>query len=229
MRRIYILALTIFLLASLVAATAAACTGSKLAAEFYTYPRGDSEFAKEAQKQGDTVWQKVKGLSEVKYVTSHGAYTVLTLLHPYSVGIFDPATAEWITIVSSAPDSKGETRIAVVRLDYQTFTLKKAYQATYPPLPDAIISGNSSYAIAPELSLDDAVKLMEQTMKEKDPYAGGRQVDKAQVESLGGNYVYTYPASDFGGTIVVNKYAGKVVFYATTVWDGAGKLIAPQD
>lgn len=169
-------------------------------------------FENETQKHVSTVWKEVKDLDEAKLVISEDVFSVIVYLHPYSVGMFDPSTAEWVVIVSSIPETSNETKIAIFRLDYQTVDMKKTY--------------TSSYSVDDELSLEESVAVMEEEMT-KDPYGGG-SVNNKKVKLLGGNYVYSYPAGDFGGTIIVNRYAEVAIFYATTVWDGVGRLIIPE-
>jgi len=172
-------------------------------------------FENETQKHASTVWKEVKDLDEARLVISEEIFSVIVYLHPYSVGMFDPSTAEWIVIISSISETLNETKIAIFRLDYQTLFLKKAY--------------TSSYSVNDKLSLEESITIMEEEMT-KDPYgSGGGSVNSEKVKLLGGNYVYSYPASDFGGTIIVNRCAGVAIFYATTVWDGVGRLIIPEE
>ena len=159
-----------------------------------------------------SAWKRVKDLEETKYVAAENSYSVLVLMHPYSVGAFDPSTAEWVIIVSSIPETSNEVKVAIIRLDYQTFHLKKAYKF--------------SYAVQPGITLDDVIATMEEKIAEVE--GGAREISSGEVELLGGNYIYSYPAIDFGGTIVVNKYVGEPIFYATTVWAGVGHLIIPE-
>jgi len=159
-----------------------------------------------------SAWQEVKDIGETEFVAAENSYSVLVHMHPYTVGAFDPSTAEWIIIVSSIPEASNEVRVAIVRLDFQTFHLKKAYKF--------------SYAVQPGITLDDVIATMEGKIAEVE--GGVREIGSHEVELLGGNYIYSYPAGDFGGTIVVNKYVGEPIFYATTVWDGAGALIIPE-
>jgi len=171
------------------------------------------EFENETQKRASTVWNKVNDFDEAKLVISEEIFSVIVYLHPYRVGLFDPSTAEWVTIISSIPENSNETKIAIFRLDYQTLSLKKTY--------------TSSYSVNNKLSLEESAAIMEEEMT-KDPY-GGRSVNSEKVKLLGGNYAYSYPAMDFGGTMIVNRYAGVAIFYATTVWLGTGRLIIPEE
>ena len=177
----------------------------------YTYTL--SGFEDETEEHASTVWNKVKDLNEAKFVVSEKNFSVIVFIHPYSVGAFDPSSAEWIAIISSIPEKTTETKIAIFRLDYQTFEMKKAYKFSYP--------------VGKEFTLEEVVAIMEEEMT-RDPY-GGTFVNRESIVLLDGNYIYSYPALDFGGTIIVNKYTGTAIFYATTVWDGTGRLLIPEE
>lgn len=169
------------------------------------------------QTQVSIALEKINGSDEARYVASEKSYSTIIFMHSYTVGDFDPATAEWIVIMSSIPEKTKERKIATFRLDYQTFDLKKYYKFSYP--------------VRNELTLEESIAIMEEEMK-KDPYGnpyGNRPLKKEKIKFQGGNYIYSYPAMDFGGTVIVNKYAGRAVFYATTVWSGKGKMIIPEE
>ena len=185
---------------------------SELEFQMYGYTYTAVTFlADETQERASTAWKKVRNLEEAKFVVSEKNFSVIVYIHPYRVGIFDPSSAEWVVIVSSIPEMTNETRIAIFRLYYRTFLFKKAYKFIYP--------------VGKELTIEESVVVMKQ---EKTRDLKSRGVSRKRVELLGGNYIHTNPAVDFGATIIVNKYAGKVIFYATTVWDGTGKLIIPE-
>jgi len=179
----------------------------------YTLPEFEDEFEDETQEHASTVWNKIKESVEAKSVVCEKNSSVVVFIHPYSVGAFDPSSAEWIALISSVPEKTTETKIAIFRLDYQTFEIKKAYKFSYP--------------VRDELTLEEGIAIMEEEMA-RDPYGSG-SVSSESVLFLGGNYIYSYPALDFGGTIIVNKYAGTAIFYATTVWDGTGRLLIPEE
>ncbi len=180
----------------------------------HTYTARETGLEKETQQNALVIWEKVKGLDEARIVTSEKAYAAVVFIHAYTVGVFDPSTAEWIVVLSSVRETAKAIIGCIFRLDYQTFDLKKAHKFDYP--------------LGKELTLDDAISIMKEEMaKEREPYQ--TFLDKGKVVLLGGNYIYSYPATDFGGTIIVNKYAGKAIFYATTVWDGVGRLIIPEE
>ncbi|MCX9012439.1 MAG: S-layer protein domain-containing protein [Candidatus Methanoperedens sp.] len=182
--------------------------------EIIYYYTGASRFDKE---QALTALNEINGSDEAKFVTSGKSYSVVVFMHPYRVGVFDPTTAEWVVVMSSIPEKTEETKIAIFRLDYQTFELKKSYKFSYP--------------VKKEFSLEESIGIMEEEIK-KDPYGnpyGNRPVEREKITFHGGNYLYSYPATDFGGTIIINRYAGRAIFFATTVWDGRGKLIIPEE
>lgn len=168
------------------------------------------------QKQALIVWNKINSTNEAKIVTSEKSYSVVIFMHPYTVGSFDPSIAEWIVVISSIPENTKEIKISIFRLDYQTFSLKKIYKFSYPART--------------ELSLEESIAIMEEEMK-KDPYGYNRYnpIEREKIVLQGGNYIYSYPAGDFGGTIIVNKYSRRAIFYATTVWAGTGRLIIPEE
>lgn len=168
----------------------------------------------ETQEHALTVWNKVKDFDEAKSVVSETNFSVIVYMHPYSVGTFDPSTAEWIVIVSSIPEMTNEIKIAIFRLDYQTLDMRKAYEFDYP--------------VADELALEESIAIITEEVT-KGLVGSKNPVNSEDVKLLGGNYVYSYPAADFGGTIIVNKYAGIAIFYATTVWAGTGRLLIPED
>ena len=179
----------------------------------YTYAK-ETELEKETREHASVVWEKIKDSDEAKFVTSGKPCSAIVFIHPYTVGAFDPSAAEWVVVLSSIRETAKAIIGSIFRLDYQTLDLKKAHKFDYP--------------LGKELTLDDAIAIMKEKMaKEREPYQ--TFLDREKAVLLGGNYIYTYPAGDFGGTIIVNKYAGEAIFYATTVWDGVGKLIIPAE
>ncbi|VVB96015.1 S-layer protein [uncultured archaeon] len=175
---------------------------------YYSLPGFEND-----RNQSSILWEKINRSDEARYVTSERSYSAIVFVHPYTVGVFDPSSAEWIVMLSSIPEKEAEIKIAIFRFDYLTLDIKMSYEFSFP--------------VGEELSLEQSIAVMEEEMK-KDTY-GSKSVERQKVIFQGGNYVYSYPAGDFGGTIIVNKYVGKAVFYATTVWNGKGKLIIPEE
>jgi hypothetical protein len=186
------------------------------------------------QQNAPIIWDYIKGLEEAQFVTSEKAYSVLILMQPYSDGMFNPETAEWIAVASSIPEAGEEVKVLIVRLDYLTFNLKGIDKFTYPG--------------GKEISLEDAIPIMEDELRLHglvmsidvcddveeciavfEKVCGGPVCfHKEDVQISGEDYIYSVNPSDFGGTIIVNKYVEKPIFLASTVWDGGGHLIIPQ-
>ncbi len=158
----------------------------------------------------EEILNQIIGTEEMEFLNSLGDVEALIYGHAYSVGIFDPTTTEWIVILSS--DNENESRVGVFRLDFETLEIKDTY--------------TRSFTESAELSVDEAIVLMENKLGDR-PHAIDEVIEN-DVERIGTNYVLTYPAHDFGGTIIVNENAGEVVFYGTTVWNGTGGVIAPE-
>ncbi len=180
----------------------------------YIYYLPGFPFENETREHAPTLWSKVKDFDEAKSVVSEKNFSVIVYMHPYQVGLFNPSTAEWIVIVSSIPEMTNEVKVAIFRLDYQTCDVKKAYGFGYP--------------VADELTLEEGIAVITEEMT-RDPIGSKNPVISERVKLLGGNYVYSYSPTDFGGTVIVNKYARIAIFYATTVWLGTGGLFIPED
>ncbi len=170
-------------------------------------------FENETKEHANEIWEKVKNTPEIRSVTSEGAFSILILMHPYSVGIFDPSKAEWIVIVSSVPRESEHIKMVILRLDYQTEELKKRYKFIFP---------------VKNVTVSDCVSIIKNSMAEM-PDGTGEHLNVENLVIKGDYCIYSYPATDFGGTLIINRNAGRVVFYATTVWDGTGRLLIPSD
>ncbi len=170
-------------------------------------------FENETESHAREIWDRVKNTPEISSVISEGAFSTLILMHPYSVGIFDPSKAEWIVIVSSVPHESEHIKMVILRLDYQTLELKKSYKFIYP---------------VKNVTVSDCVSLIKNSMV-NGPDGSGENFNVKNLVIKGDYCIYSHPATDFGGTLIVNRNAGKVVFYATTVWDGTGRLLIPSD
>lgn len=169
----------------------------------------------ETRKYISTVWKKIKYSEETKFVTSEKSYSAIVFIHPYNWGYFDNSTMEWVVIVSSIPETEKDVKIAIFRLDYETYALTKAYNLSYP--------------ISKEPTLEESIVIMEE--EKKKAFDVSRSVNKENVMFLNGNYIYIVPkeeAGEFSGTIILNRYVGKVIYYATTIWDGKGNLVIPE-
>ncbi|MEW6215770.1 MAG: cohesin domain-containing protein [Nitrospirota bacterium] len=200
---------------------------SNLEGNIYTYGYGSEDIREELKLYAPTIWENVKRLEEVEFVTSEKAYSVTILMHRYEDGYLDPTVDEWVVVVSSFPEIGEEVKIIIVRLDYESFDLKGIHKFIY--------------LVEKELSLEEVVPIMENELLLNHllfplyacPYAcedvglgidTGCCVDKKKLQFLGGNYIYSANLGDRAGTIIVNKYAGKPILLLPTWWAGRGGL-----
>jgi hypothetical protein len=181
--------------------------------QFDIFYYSETDFTIEKVEQAERAWLSMEKYPEIDYVASERSYVAIVFMHPFTLGQFDPAAAEWIGIITSIPQADEPVKGAIIRLDYQSMELKKAYKL--------LLSSN------PPISLTDAVKIMEDNRQYG--WLTNWRVDEMKVVEFGGNYIYSYPAADFGGVMVVNGYAAKVIFSATSIWDGMGKILIPGE
>ena len=181
--------------------------------QFDVFYYSQTDFTIENVEGAERAWLSMEKYPEIDYVAAERSYVAIVFMHPFSIGPFDPAAAEWVGIVTSIPQGDEPVKAAIIRLDYQSMELKKSYKML-------LSSG-------PLISVSEAAKIMEGNPQ----YGGmiGWRVDESKIVEFGGNYIYSYPASDLGGVIVVNGYASKVIFSATSIWDGMGKVLIPGE
>jgi len=204
----------------------------------YTYDGGLTvSLQNELKQNAPTVWEYVKYLEEIESVTSENAYSALIFIHPYTMhsyaaGMFDPNTAEWVAVVSSIPEIDEEVKVIIARLDYRTFDLKGIDKGTYP-VENPV--GKELSEVIPvmeeELRLNNLISSQESCMECIDlsgEPCDGCSVHKENVQISGENYIYSVADFEIGGTIIVNKYIGKPIFFATTGWNSQGSLLIPQ-
>ncbi len=145
------------------------------------------------------VWRKT--MEEIK-PDIKPPFSGMVIYHVYATG--GDFVAGWFVIVTSlGQDAVTNT---VVGFD-ESLRLREVYELKMP----------RKY-----IDRYEAERVVESEL-EKDEYAS----EGGAIKQIGWYYIYSYPALDFGGTIVVEKHSG-VVFFATTVWDGKGKLIVPS-
>jgi hypothetical protein len=172
----------------------------------YNYVLGFPIFENQTKDQATALWNKVKDHPAAKFVTSEENSSVIAFLHVYGIPIHS-GSAEWIVIVSSVPEMTTEVRIAVFRFDFQSAYLRNAYKFSYPARE--------------ELTLGEIITIMESEV--------GTTEYIERVTLLGENYIYPYAVDwESYGTIIVNKYAGRTIFHATSIWSGTGRLIVPE-
>lgn len=142
------------------------------------------------QKQASTVWEKVKFSDDAKFVTREKNYSVTVFVQSYTRvpaahSPYDISTSEWIVVASSIPKKKEDIKIAIFRLDYQTFDFKRSYYFSYPQRK--------------ELTLKQSIAVMEEELK-KEP-GGFQSINESAVVLQDGNYIYSYLAPDIGETM----------------------------
>ena len=165
----------------------------------------------ESQARALDIWRVAQRQPVVQRVIQEDEYQILVHQHAFSVGVFDPATAEWVVIVTSRPQDQGDPIVtAIVRLDYQTLQFKRDYEMR---------------GVLEPVGADEAGA----TMSAKPPYdwMENWKADPNELESLGDFWVLSWPAGDFGATMIVHANTGRLIYSATTVWDGAGKHLIP--
>lgn len=62
-----------------------------------------------SRQAADLAWTNARRVDAVRDLASRGLYEVVLFDHFYSVGVGDPATAEWIVVASARPPAPRET------------------------------------------------------------------------------------------------------------------------
>ncbi|MBE9542355.1 MAG: hypothetical protein IMF01_08550 [Proteobacteria bacterium] len=159
-----------------------------------------------------TVWEKIQDYRIIKGIEGN-IFSIMIFLHHYSVEGLNPMTAEWIIIIHSKPlKDVSNAKISLIRLNFETLEVK----------------GLAQFPFKKQINIDrfDAVKVINDHPLYKHMVW---KISSGEIDLVGDNYFYFKEASDFGGTLVVNKTSGKLLFSATTIADGSGKLIFPNN
>ena len=162
----------------------------------------------EIEAAAPNVWGKIKESEETKHMTQESQYSALLFNQVYDIGMgphYD--TSDWVLILTSKSDQ--EVKQFLFRFDYNTFELKKAHTFTAPAKKEK--SAKKCAAIA-----DQEISKVEPDIETDTVY----QTDNNCICQTSGG-------SDRIQTVVVNKYSGDVIFHATELWMGSGKLITP--
>lgn len=151
----------------------------------YNYSTPGFEIDKE---QASEVWEKVRFSDDAKFVTREKNFSVTVFVQRYAKGaddnlIYGSSTAEWIVVVSSIPDEAEDVKIAIFRLEYQTFGFKRSYYFSYPKVK--------------EPTLQQSIAVMEEEMK-KEP-AMFQSINENAVVLNDGNFIFSYHSSNYGG------------------------------
>ncbi len=92
-------------------------------------------------------------------------------------------------VASSIPDEAEVVKIAIFRLDYQTFGFKRSYYFSYPQ--------------AKELTMQQSIAVMEEEMK-KEP-AMFQSINENAVVLHDGNYIFSYHSYNHGGERLLSQ------------------------
>lgn len=138
--------------------------------------------------QASEVWEKVRYSDDAKFVTREKNYSVTVFVQRYAKGsdgssIYGSSTAEWIVVASSIPIDTKDVKIAIFRLDYQTFGFKRMYNFSYPKVK--------------ELTREQSIAAMEEEMK-KEPSLF-QNINEDAVAMHDGNYIFSYHSHNLGG------------------------------
>lgn len=159
------------------------------------------------------VLDPLEGREEIDFVNELENMKTLVYPHRYSTGgPTGPSATEYIVMVSSVGVDKSRT--AVFRMSYEN--------------KDILGSYTNESEKSEDLSIDDVITKMENQIS-KFSYHSTGVITENDIKKIGPNYIYIYPAGDFGGTIIVNEYTGEPIFYATTIWNGTGQVIIPEE
>lgn len=158
------------------------------------------------------VWNKAKNFDEVTQWSQHGNYSVLICSHVYMCG-GQPFYAEWFVVASTLePNNEGLIYDLVLRLDFNKLTLIKTYIEVY------------SFNLT---SIEDGTEVMKDfIVQDPDQYWVGFREENLHI-----NYPFLilfHRPSDFGMTIILNLYTGKLMIAATGIWMGSGELLYPE-
>ncbi len=136
-----------------------------------------------------------------------GVTSGVLFAHFYSVGMPDFSSAEWVFV--GLTGSAGEATAELLRFSFSGLRPIASYRWALPPT---------------EIDARRATTLLL-----AHPRFAGAQSGHAVPDEIGGFYFFVRAATDFGGTEVLTKTGGKLVFAATTIYHGTGQLLVPPD
>lgn len=144
---------------------------------------------------------------------NHEDIHILVYPHNYSIGIHDPETTEWVILIEG--EKEDIVRTSLTRLDFQTLEHIETYTETkMTPI---------------KITENEIVNRMVNLIENHEEYSNVTENHvREYMQVKGNNYIYTYPAGDFGGTLIVNQNIGETLFYGKTVWSGTGDLVIPE-
>ncbi|MDH5483150.1 MAG: hypothetical protein OEY22_09790 [Candidatus Bathyarchaeota archaeon] len=154
------------------------------------------------------VWNKTKNLDVMAEFSRNGNYSVLVCPHGYGW------RGEWFIVASTLePSSEGLIHELVLRLDYENLTFIKSYEQSHSFNMTSVENGTRT--------IDD---LMNQSPN--------HYVVWPREEDFFVNYPFLIlfvTPMDFGITVILNLYTGKVMIAATGIWCDGGHVIYPEN
>lgn len=178
-------------------------------------PEGYWDFLSESTNDVDQklkdVWNLSKEFNCVKELMKQDNYSYLNFLQPYALGMFDPKTAEWITIVvaDNSTDTNKVNSVIVI-YDYLTFNHK--------------ITINNEF-VKKDVTIDTFVDYI--NANPQDPYQNTIDKNNKSLLYLDHFYIFTHPVGDFGGIFVMYDKIDELLLSASTIWAGSGSMIIP--
>ena len=130
--------------------------------------------------------------------------------HPYRIGRFDPRFAEWIVIVTAGDSDAGTVRTVLLRLSFETLEPVKAYE--FNDAQRAISSADAAALMARQAPFGDSISWF---------------VREDQLTKIGSLLAFERSAGDFGGAQIVDSRTARLLYSASTVWNGRGKHLLP--
>lgn len=154
------------------------------------------------------IWTTVMEQDVLRTVASAGECRVVIGLHMFSPKRpIDPHTAEWVVVATAQPDqTDARIKVELIRLGVQPLTVKAA----------KLFQDAQS-----EVGRSEVVALL-----------ANREwnVSTDQVERIGDIWIVSQlrpPPVESGVTAVIHALTGRVLYQATTNWQGTGNVLTP--
>ncbi|MDH3336788.1 MAG: hypothetical protein OER22_06940 [Gammaproteobacteria bacterium] len=160
--------------------------------------------------RSEQAWRTASRLPEVRRLASLDNLEVVIHPHPFTIGRFDPRTAEWVVIVKAQETEAQVVRTTIARLDFQTLQLVEVHTFDDPQRPVSDVDATAT--MRRNAPFDDMVTWL---------------VAPDRLNRLGTLRAFEGFAGDFGGVQIVDSLTGRLVYSASTVWNGRGRHLVP--
>jgi hypothetical protein len=162
------------------------------------------------QASVDEVWTAAQQDQGVREVAGLDGAALVAVRHSFSPRRpLDPRAVEWVVALTARPaDSALLVETALACLDFQTLAIVRSARVRDPPSRvDAVVAANVINASGNAEGL----------------------IEPDQLESFGDFWLYWNPSpppvAEAGGTMLVHRRTGALVYVATTSWQGGERLI----